>query len=195
MQRNWWGEIRPINNSLSSRRISVTGHLSYALIASLLGGSLWLANWTIFNNWTMFFRLHKTQFWTTASLLCSTTGLCSSAFTKLRFQRLLSQIPLHQHVHIHIEHGSHYFNMGSSASFGNVSTVMWFGSHYSIMCSFIFHTCAGVLQSEMEASLTLILYDEKKACAHSHVTYGSHYSNMSSFIFRAYADVLVQPEM
>ena len=121
--------------------------------------------------------------------------ICSSAFTQLRFQRLLRRIPLHKHVHIHMQHGSHYSNMGSSASFGNVSTVMSIGSHYSIMCSFIFHTCAGVLQSEMEASLTLILYDEKKACAHSHVTYGSHYSNMSSFIFRAYADVLVQPEM
>ena len=63
------------NTSPSPRRITVIGQWSYALVASLLEGSLWLANWTMFNNWTMFFRLHKTQFWTTASLLCSTTEL------------------------------------------------------------------------------------------------------------------------
>ena len=59
-------------------------------------------------------------------------------------------------AHSNMSYGSHYSNMGSSASFGNVSTVMSIGSHYSIMCSFIFHTCAGVLQSQMQAPLTSI---------------------------------------
>ena len=59
----------------------------------------------------MYFRLHKTQFWTTASLLCSTTVLCSSAFTKLRFQRLLRRMPFHKHVHSHMQYGAHSSNM------------------------------------------------------------------------------------
>ena len=38
-----------------------------------------------------------------------------------------------------MQYGSHSSNTGSSASIGNASTAMSFGSHYSIMCSFIFH--------------------------------------------------------
>ena len=76
VQHNWSGDIRL--SSLSCRRIAVMGQWSYALVASFLEGSLWLVNWTMFNNWTMFFRLHKTQISTTVSLP-------SSAFYKKKW--------------------------------------------------------------------------------------------------------------
>ena len=116
--------IKPINSSLSSRRISVVGQSSYALIASLPEASLWLANWTMFNHGTMFFRLHETQFWTTASLLCSTTKLCSSAFTKLSFERLrLYYVQQLNYVLPPLQNSD--FNDGYG------------GSHYTNMCTVI----------------------------------------------------------
>ena len=66
-----------------------------------------------------------------------------SPFTKLRFQRLPRRIPLHKHVHSHMQNGSHYSNMGSSATIGNASTVMSFGTRYSIMCSVIAYPSQG----------------------------------------------------
>ena len=76
VRHDWSKEIR--SGGLSSRRsISAIGQLSYSPVASLLEGIPWLANLTVFYNWS-----------TTIVLFCS-------ALTKFRFQRLCPWHLLH----------------------------------------------------------------------------------------------------
>ena len=151
---------------------------------------------TMFNNWTMFFRLHKTQISTTAKP-DPITPTCAHpywtwfallqhgqfSFIRKRKHRYVIWFPLLNHVQFHLSY------MRRCSSIANASTVdvnkwrikgvrtqpcdIWFPllqhEHFHISCIRRRSSSTGNVSTFM--------------------TFGSDYSNVGSFIFRAWAEL------
>ena len=147
----------------------------------------------MFNSWTMFFRLYKTQISTTATADPITQTCAQSyaiwfallqhgqfSFNRKRKHRYVIWFPSLHHVQFHLSY------MRRCSSIGNVSTVdvnIWrIWGVRTQPCDIWFP----LLQHE-QFHISCMRKCSSTGNVSTFMTYGSHYSNVGRFIFRAWA--------